>query len=118
MSASEVTAYIKAQDPTKAKTLEAMRTLLLEVEPKLEQTIAWKSAMFKYNDKFVVGLCAHKGHLSFSLPSSELLGTFSEDLEGFVLSKNSFQFAVDQVLPKKLVSKLVKARLKEIREAK
>jgi uncharacterized protein YdhG (YjbR/CyaY superfamily) len=95
-----------------------MRALLLEVEPQLEQTIAWKSAMFKYNDKFVVGLCAHKGHLSFSLPSSELLGTFSEDLESFVVSKNSFQFAVDQVLPKKLVSKLVKARLKEIREAK
>jgi len=118
MSASEVTAYIKAQDPTKAKTLEAMRALLLEVEPKLEQTIAWKSAMFKYNDKFVVGLCAHKGHLSFSLPSSELLGTFSEDLKDFVLSKNSFQFAADQVLSKKLVSKLVKARLKEIREAK
>ena len=118
MSASEVTAYIKAQDPTKARTLEAMRALLLEVEPKLEQTIAWKSAMFKYNDKFAVGLCAHKGHLSFSLPSSELLGTFSEDLQDFVLSKNSFQFGVDQVLPKKLVSKLVKARLKEIREAK
>jgi len=118
MSASEVTAYIKAQDPTKAKTLEAMRARLLEVEPKLEQTIAWKSAMFKYNDKFVVGLCAHKGHLSFSLPSSELLETFTEDLKDFVLSKNSFQFAVDQVLPKKLVSKLVKARLKEIRDAK
>ena len=116
MSASEVTAYIKAQDPTKAKTLEAMRVLLLEVEPNLEQTIAWKSAMFKYNNKFVVGLCAHKAHLSFSLPSSELLSTFTEDLEGFVVSKNSFQFADDQILPKKLVTKLVKARLKEIRE--
>ena len=118
MSASEVTAYIKAQDPTKAKTLEAMRKLLLEIEPKLEQTVAWKSAMFKFNDKFVVGLCAHKAHMSFSLPSSELLGTFTGDLEGFVVSKNSFQFAVDEVLPKRLVSKLVKARLAEIKAGK
>jgi len=118
MPASEVTAYIEAQDPTKAKTLEAMRKLLLEIEPKLEQTVAWKSAMFKYQDKFVVGLCAHKAHMSFSLPSSELLGTFAEDLKDFVVSKNSFQFGVDQVLPKKLVSKLVKARLAEIRESK
>ena len=118
MSASEVSAYIKAQDPTKAKTLEAMRKLLLEIEPKLDQTVAWKSAMFKYQDKFVVGLCAHKAHMSFSLPSSELLGTFTEDLKDFVVSKNSFQFGVDQVLPKKLVSKLVKARLAEIRESK
>jgi uncharacterized protein YdhG (YjbR/CyaY superfamily) len=118
MSASEVTAYIKAQDPVKAKTLEAMRKILLEIEPKLEQTIAWKSAMFKFNDKFVVGLCAHKAHLSFSLPSSELLRTFSKDLKGFVLSKNSFQFESDQVLDKKLVSKLVKARLAEIKATK
>ena len=118
MSASEVTAYIKAQDQTKAKTLEAMRKLLLEIEPHLEQTVAWKSAMFKYQDKFVVGLCAHKAHMSFSLPSSELLGTFTTELKDFVVSKNSFQFAVDQVLPKTLVSKLVKARLKEIRETK
>jgi uncharacterized protein YdhG (YjbR/CyaY superfamily) len=118
MSANEVTAYIKVQDLTKAKTLEAMRKLLLEIEPNLEQTVAWKSAMFKYQDKFVVGLCAHKAHMSFSLPSSELLGTFTTELKDFVVSKNSFQFAVDQVLPKSLVSKLVKARLKEIREAK
>jgi len=118
MSASEVTAYIKAQDPVKAKTLESMRKMLLEIEPKLEQTIAWKSAMFKFNDKFVVGLCAHKAHLSFSLPSSELLGTFSKELQGFVVSKNSFQFGSDQVLDKKLVSKLVKARLAEIKAAK
>ena len=117
MSASEVTAYFKAQDPTKAKTLEAMRTILLEIEPGLEQTIAWKSAMFKYNDKFVVGLCAHKAHMSFSMPQSDLL-LDNPDLKDFVVSKGSFQFAVDQVLPKKLVSKLVKARLKEIRETK
>ena len=116
MSASEVTAYIKAQDPTKAKTLEAMRALLLEVEPNLAHTTAWKPAMFKYNTKSVVGLCPHTAHLPFSPPTSELLSTFTADLGGFVVSKNSFQFADDQILPKKLVAKLVKARLKEIRE--
>jgi uncharacterized protein YdhG (YjbR/CyaY superfamily) len=114
MSASEVTAYFKAQDSVKAKTLEAMRKLILEAEPKLEQTIAWKSAMFTYNGKNVVGLCAHKAHLSFSLPQSDLLLNHP-DLKDFVVSKGSFQFAVDQVLPKKLVSKLVKARIAELK---
>ena len=117
MSASEVTAYIKAQESPKKETLEAMRKMLLEIEPELEQVVAWKSAMFKYNNKFVVGLCAHKAHMSFGMPQTNLL-VDNPDLKDFVVSKGSFQFAVDQVLPKKLVSKLVKARIKEIREAK
>ena len=33
----------------------------------------------------------------------------------FVVSKSSFQFSVDEPLPKSLVEKLVKARLAEIR---
>lgn len=117
MSASEVTAYFKAQSSPKKETLEAMRALLLEIEPKLEQVVAWRSAMFKFDGKYVVGLCAHKAHLSFSLPMSDLL-IDNKDLKDYVLSKNSFQFGVDKVLPKALVAKLVKARLKEIREAK
>jgi uncharacterized protein YdhG (YjbR/CyaY superfamily) len=37
-----------------------------------------------------------------------------EELEGYVTSKSSFQFAVDKPLPKSLLTKLVKARIKEI----
>jgi uncharacterized protein YdhG (YjbR/CyaY superfamily) len=114
MPEKEVLAYINAQEEPKRSTLLAVRKTILEIEPKLEQVIAWKSAMFKFNGKFVAGLCAHKAHLTFSPQSPEVMSALEKPLEGYVVSKGSFQFAVDKPLPKALLTKLIKARLKEI----
>ncbi|MFM6939540.1 MAG: iron chaperone [Rhodoluna sp.] len=115
MSEKEVTAYINAQAEPKKSTLQAVRKAILEVEPGLEQAIAWNSPVFKFNGKYVAGLCAFKAHLTFSPQSAEVMAAHEKELAGYVISKNSFQFAIDKPLPKSLVSKLIKARLKEIK---
>lgn len=92
-----------------------MRNLLIEIEPNLEQVIAWKAPMFKLDGKYVAGLCSFKKHLTFSPQSADVMTTLQADLADFVCSQNSFQFGVDQVLPKSLVTKLVTERIKEIR---
>jgi uncharacterized protein YdhG (YjbR/CyaY superfamily) len=114
MSESEVTAYIESQDEPKRSTLEAMRKSILEIEPRLEQVVAWKSAMFKLNGKYVAGLCAHKAHISFSPQSAEVMTALASDLVGYVVSKSSFQFAVDTPLPRDLTEALVRARVAEV----
>lgn len=114
MSENEVLAYINAQPEPKRSTMMAVRRSVLEIEPRLEQVIAWKSAMFKFNGKFVAGLCAHKAHLTFSPQSTEVMEAHERDLEGYVVSKGSFQFDIDKPLPKALLRKLIKARLKEV----
>ena len=114
MSAQEVTDYIEAQDEPKRATLHAVRASILEVDPTLEQVIAWNSPQFKYKGKFLVGLCAFKNHLTFSPQSPAVMQAHATDLADFVTSKSSFQFAVDQPLPKELVAKLVRARIAEI----
>lgn len=114
MSISEVTAYIEALEEPKRSTLLALRELVLEVEPELEQVIAWNSPQFKYKGKNAVGFCAFKNHLTFSPQSPTVLEALAKDLEGFVVSKSSFQFGVDQHLPKDLVTKLVKTRIAEL----
>ena len=115
MTVKEVDDYINAQTEPTRTTLQTMRKLLLEIEPNLEQVIAWKSAMFKFNGKYAIGLCAHKKHISFSPQSANVMTDLAKDLEGYVTSANSFQFAQDKPLPKALVSKLLKARLKELK---
>ena len=114
MSAAEVTAYIDAQDEPKRSTLLTMRGLILEVEPDLEQVIAWGSPAFKFGGKFVVGLCAFKKHLTFSPQSAEVMAAHAEDLADYVVSKSSCQVGVNAALPKSLVEKLVNARLAEL----
>lgn len=114
MSEKEVTAYIESQPEPKRSTLEAVRRIILEIEPNLEQVIAWNAPLFKFNGQYVAGLCAFKTHLTFSPQSAEVMTAHAKALEGYVTSKNSFQFAIDKPLPKPLLSQLIKARLKEV----
>jgi uncharacterized protein YdhG (YjbR/CyaY superfamily) len=70
--------------------------------------------MVKFKGKYVAGLCAHKGHLTFSPQGSEVMAALERDLAGYVTSKGSFQFAVDAPLPRDLLTELIAARLAEI----
>ena len=115
MSEAEVTAYIEAQPEPKRSTLLAVRASILAVEPKFEQVIAWNSPQFKINGKYAVGLCAFKNHLTFSPQSPEVMASHEKELASYVTSKSSFQFDIDKPLPKALLTKLIKARLKELK---
>lgn len=114
MSEKKVTAYINAQPEPQRSTLLAVRKTILQIEPKLEQVIAWKAPFFKFNGKYVAGMCAFKKHITFFPHGTAVMEVHKEELEGYVTSKSSFQFAIDKPLPKSLLTKLIKARLKEI----
>jgi len=113
MSEAEVTSYIEAQDEPKRSTLLAVRKAILEIEPSLEQVIAWNTPQFKFNGKFAVGFAAFKNHLTFSPQSPEVMLAHADQLTDYAVSKSSFQFAVDQPLPKELLASLIRARLAE-----
>ena len=113
MSEADVTAYIEAQPEPKRSTLLAVRASILEIEPSLEQVIAWNTPQFKYKGKFAVGMAAFKNHLTFSPQSAEVMSAHADDLADYVVSKSSFQFAVDEPLPNALLRKLIKSRLTE-----
>lgn len=114
MSESEVTAYIEAQEEPKRTTLLAVRATILEIEPRFEQVIAWNTPQFKINGKYAVGFAAFKKHLTFSPQSPEVMTAHADQLADYVTSKSSFQFAIDQPLPKELLASLIKARLAEL----
>ena len=114
MSEKEVLAYINAQSEPKRTTLLEVRKSILEIEPDLEQVIAWKAPMFKLRGKYIAGLCAFKTHLTFSPQSAAVMEANSEALKEYVTSKNSFQFAMDAPLPKPLLAKLIKDRIQEL----
>lgn len=114
MSVEDVTAYIEALDEPKRSTMLAMRDLIMEIEPRFEQVIAWKSPQFKLGGKYAVGMCAFKNHLTFSPQSAAVMAAHADDLTDYVTSGSSFQFAVHKPLPKALLQKLIVTRLKEV----
>jgi uncharacterized protein YdhG (YjbR/CyaY superfamily) len=113
MSAADVDRYLAELDETKRATLAAVRASILEVVPEAEQCIAYSAPAFKVRGKAVAGFAAFKHHLSYLPHSGSVLATLADDVAGYETSKGALRFAVDKPLPKRLVKKLVTARMRE-----
>jgi uncharacterized protein YdhG (YjbR/CyaY superfamily) len=110
----EIDRYLAALDEPKRSALEALRTSILEIVPEAEQGISYGAPVFKVQGKAVPGFAAFKRHLSYVPHSGSVLATLQDDTAPYETSKGSLKFAVDKPLPKRLVKKLISARMREL----
>ena len=113
MATEEVDRYLASLDEPKRGTLEALRRSILEVVPEAEQGISYGMPAFKVEGKTVAGFAAFKNHLSYLPHSGSVLATLADDVAAYEVSKGSLRFAVDKPLPRQLVKKLFRTRLRE-----
>lgn len=114
MPATSIDEYLAELDEPKRSTLAGLRAVLLELEPRLTETIGWGAPIFKLNGKNVAGICAFKNHLVYSPQSADVMTSHVDQLAGYVTSKSSFQFPIDQAPPRELIESLLAARIAEI----
>ena len=113
MAAEEVDEYLRGVEEPKRRTLEALRRTILELVPDAEQVISYGIPAFRVEGRTIAGFAAFKNHLSYLPFSGSVLAQLSDELKGFTMTKSALHFPVDRPLPKKLVSKLIEARLAE-----
>jgi uncharacterized protein YdhG (YjbR/CyaY superfamily) len=111
---NSVEEYLASLDPTKERTLRSVIDFILAHFPELEPKFSWNVPTIHRNGKYVVGVCAYKHHLTFSLFSPRVIEDFKVRLGKLVLFKNCFQIPVDWEIDKELVKDLVRARLAEL----
>ena len=114
MAQDEIDAYLAALEEPTRSTLEELRKAILEVVPDAEQSLSYGLPAFKVRRKTVAGFAAFKNHLSYLPHSGSVLAELGDDVAGFETSKGSLKFAIDKPLPKRLVKKLVAARIREL----
>jgi len=113
----DVDAYLAAVPEPQRSTLERLRATLVALLPDAEQGISYGVPCFKVAGKGVAGFAAHRGHCSYLPMSGSTTAELAVELSGYVTSKGSVQFAVDEPLPAGLVQRLVEARRAEIARA-
>ena len=113
MAMEEVDRYLEALEEPKRGTLEALRRSILEVVPEAEQGISYGMPAFKVEGKTVAGFAAFKHHLSYLPHSGSVLTSLADDVSNYETSKGSLRFPVDKPLPRQLVKKLVRTRMRE-----
>jgi uncharacterized protein YdhG (YjbR/CyaY superfamily) len=118
MSSKEVTAHLAKVPEPQRTTLLALRKTILEIIPEAEEVISYGFPGYRLNGKVICGFDAFRNHCSFFPHSSLVIPELEKDLVNYKTSKGALQFAVDKPLPKALVRKLIKTRIRIIAESK
>jgi uncharacterized protein YdhG (YjbR/CyaY superfamily) len=106
---SNVDEYILRFPKEVQQKLELLRTTIKKAAPKATETISYKMPAYKQNG-ILVYFAAYKNHIGF-YPTSAPMIFFSKELAGFKTSKGAVQFPVEEPLPLKLITAMVKFRV-------
>lgn len=112
-TAEDVDAYLAAiADEQMRKAMETLRETIQSVAPDADEAISYKMPAFMYKGMLVY-YCNFKKHYSLFLASHGSMAKFTDDIAPYKTSKGTLQFDPAKPLPKTLIKKLVKARVKE-----
>ncbi len=104
--------YITAQDNDKKAVLHQFKRIIKSAAPKAEEVISYGMPAFKQGSVLVY-FAAMKEHYGF-YPTSKPIEVFKDKLKPYKTSKGAIQFPADKPLPEKLITEIVKYRLKEV----
>jgi uncharacterized protein YdhG (YjbR/CyaY superfamily) len=111
---SGVDRYITAAPAEFRSALTELRATIARAAPAATEAISYQMPSFKYKGRVLVYYAAFKKHCSFFPASMAVIETFADVLAPFRTAKGTLSFTPDEPLPKSLVRKMVKAKMKEI----
>jgi uncharacterized protein YdhG (YjbR/CyaY superfamily) len=115
MATADVDDYLRGLEEPKRRTLQTLRSTILEIVPEAEQVISYRVPAFRVRGKTVAGFAAFRAHLSYLPFSGSVLPQLADELQGYTMTKSALHFAIDEPLPKQLVEQLITVRLAENR---
>jgi uncharacterized protein YdhG (YjbR/CyaY superfamily) len=111
-AAKDVDSYLAKLPPDVRATLEKLRQTIKAAAPEAEEVISYHMPCYKYQGVLVY-FGAFAEHCSFFPAGKSMLVKFAKELAPFEAEGGTIRFTVDHPLPKSLVTKIVKARMKE-----
>ncbi len=106
--------YISQADKSHQAVLKNVRKIVRETVPDAEEGIAYGMPAYKLNGKPLFYFASMKGHLGI-YPTPGPIQTCASKLKNFSTSKGCVRVPYNAPLPEKLITALLKARVKEIK---
>jgi len=113
---STVKEYIALQPAKVRTTLEQLRQTIRKAAPEAEEVISYQMPGFKFYG-MLVWYAVTKNHYGL-YPMANAIRVFKDKLKEYELSKGTIRFPIDKPLPVKLITEIVKFRVKENLEKK
>jgi uncharacterized protein YdhG (YjbR/CyaY superfamily) len=109
----EVEAYLAALPDDIRASLERVRSIIRETAPECTERVSYRIPIFRLR-KDLVDLSAQKNHCSLHSMSPPLMKAMAEELKGVKVSGATIHFTHEDPLPKELIERIVRERMKEV----
>ena len=110
----QIARYLARQPAGTRRTVRKLRSAIRAAAPGAAEHFSYGIPGFRLNGKVLVWYAGWKSHTSMYPISAAIKRAHATQLKGFKLGKGTVQFPLDQALPLALVTKIVKARAREI----
>lgn len=109
-----VAAYIQAAPKAAQARLRELRAILKSAAPEATEAIKWGSPVLE-GERILFAYTAHRTHMNF-MPTGSSLAPFKDELAPFKTGKDTVQFPYDKPLPRALILRIAKHRVKQVKE--
>lgn len=116
MKFTTVQQYLSSLPDDVLRVVEELRSVIQAAAPDAEEVISYNMPAFKQKS-ILVYYAAFKDHIGF-FPTSSPIQIFEKELSKFKTSKGTVQFPLDKKIPRTLVKKIVKFRIREVMSKK
>lgn len=103
--------YLSTFPSSTKKMLQQLRETIRKAAPQAEECISYNMPAYKQQGALVY-FAGYKGHIGF-YPVSSAIREFEKELSAYEGSKGTVRFPLDQPLPLKLITRMVKHRIQE-----
>lgn len=110
-AAISIDEYIAACPQDVQRRLQDLRALIKAAAPNAEEKISYRMPAFAQNG-ILVWFAAFKDHIGF-FPKGSGIKAFEKELAGYETSKGTVRFPLDEPLPRRLITRIVKYRVAE-----
>ena len=104
--------YLSALSRDKRKILKDLRQIIKQAAPDAEELISYNMPAYKYHGMLVY-YAVHTEHIGFYPGNNVVNQVFKDELKEYKTSKGTVQFPINKSIPKNLIIKIVKFRVKE-----
>lgn len=109
----EVDAYLAELPDHVRSSLERVRRIVREAAPACTERVSYGIPIFRLQ-KDLVGISAHQNHCSLHVMSPSLMEAVTNELKGVEISGATIHFTPENPLPRELIERIVRERLKEV----
>ena len=112
-SPPSVEAYLSDLPAERRAVMDELRATVRAAAPEATEAISYQMPALRLHDRFLVSYAAYKSHYSLFPANEVVVKAVGAALTPYLSGRGTIRFPADKPIPYALVTKVVKARVKE-----